>query len=183
MLKYQKFFNTIFENDSNKNKIIIKNINKNDYCYDCKQKRLYDSVNDYYVCTCCGVVKKNSMNNNISYYELQNNYKNGIYKNLKTNKHKFNRLRKKIKLLGIKDSNIINKIKKYFIKIIDYYEVTEDKKNMMRYFYLIFKILQILRKHEYINYDRLPKKNILIKYDENWYKICKLYGWPFISSI
>ena len=60
----------------------------------------------------------------------------------------------------------------------------KDRKNFLSYSYVLYKLFQILGKHEYLRFFQLLKsREKLSIQDQIFKKICEDLGWPFYPSL
>ena len=75
---------------------------------------------------------------------------------------------------------------KLFKQIEEPFEMfkSENRKNILRYSYILYKFCELLELDDFLRCFRLLKnRNKLIQQDEIWKKICEYNQWEFISSI
>lgn len=178
--KYKEDFEKIFQFSNVKRK--ENDFPKNRYeCRDCKIPTNLDLITDYYICPSCGLCEKTDER-----YFGFNKYPMNFMHSNKYEAHHIKRLIINMKKMGIYDEDVINSIRKRFSIIEDYYanEYSNTKrKNIIRYAYLIIKILELLECPKYLNYKFLPVKKTLKKYDKIWNDICTYAGWKFVPSV
>jgi hypothetical protein len=176
MQEFESQFNYILQFKPSNKKV---NENNSEYCYECNKQRFYDKTNDYYVCEICGSCKKAFVECH-SYNQLK---QTKIMK--KSHRHKYIRLRKKFKKMKIQDEKLKDIIKTKFDQIIDYFDKTTylDRKNILRYEYVILKFLEITNEIDKINYKLNLTKETIKKYDIIWKDFCELQNYNFIKTL
>lgn len=132
---------------------------------------------DYNICENCGTCVKAY----IQYHGYIKNFKMNVYTSDK-HKHHLKRLKINLKRMKITNKELIDEILQRF-KFIEVYYNTVDtsNSNIIRYKYIIIKLLQIMGKKEIYERFELPKKKTLIKYNKIWRDICQLNEWTYIE--
>jgi protein-arginine kinase activator protein McsA len=78
------------------------------------------------------------------------------------------------------------KIKAMFLQIqIPFHKYCpKERKNFLRYSYILYKICELLQYKQYYHlFPILKSKSKIIQHDQIWKKICHDLGWPFYPTI
>lgn len=148
------------------------------FCRTCNEPAAYEGSTDMYVCERCGKCEK-ALKPFFSYSEMQNrSYEPNQHR------HKYIRLRKTMDKMQINDVQIRGLIRSKFSEVITYFQFNcpTSRKNIMRYDYVIAKILEIQEIHVDSPYEVKLSKSTLKQYDKIWMCLCEKYGYPFIST-
>lgn len=102
----------------------------------------------------------------------------------KSQRHKYLRLKRKYKKMKIKDDKLKEKLNKKFSQIIVYFDRTTylNRKNILRYDYIILKFLEIINEIDKTDYKLNLTKDTIKKYDKIWKDFCDIQQYKFIKT-
>lgn len=149
-------------------------------CRRCHQKMRLNLREDLRVCMDCGCCEKAS----IEYYSY--NRMSSLRPFIESkDKYRTKRLRATIRKMKLDDDDdVVRQVTARFKTIGEYYDncFSDRKCNIMRYTYLLSKILQVMGRNDLFDEKWMPKKKTLVKYEVRWEKICEFANWPCSKS-
>lgn len=174
MEQYDKIFDFISsqiesENNQNECKTVSTGTKLNDYCETCDNQMFLDLVSDKYICHSCGRCRK-------AYQEHHdyNTIQNCIFAPIENeNRKKYWRLRRRLLIMEI-DKKYLDIIQPIFDLIIKFFMTfgVKDRKNMIRYDYIVFRIFEYLNIQLSTNYKLKLTNQTISRYNEIWNEFC-----------
>lgn len=162
------------------------------FCLECKKrgreyKMRLDTINSYYVCIMCGwCVSSGCMTIQDKFGENSGRWCKHYNYN---RKNQFvNRMERK----GFLPLRVQIALTSRFVKINRFYTQVllreprwrVNRKNILKYEYLIKKLLQLFQRHDWARRFSAPKtKRKLEEYERIWALICRRFGWVYLDDL
>lgn len=174
--------NSLFEKIYVKEPVIIKNEYNNQLCKKCNVQTFIDSITCYYICPSCGLANNQQIG---SIQHMQSPYKEPCQFINDNTYSRVAQFEKQLFGFGCINFLLREDLKNMFISFHPHYEeiCKGERKYIIRYEYIIIKLLEILNMKRYIKYFKLPKsRSTIYKYDKIWKKISDKVGWKFYKT-
>lgn len=160
--KYSKDFEKILNFSNIDNSEIEQKENNYDWCYNCDKYKFLDFMMGVYVCDNCGVVSNNYRREEVGFLKDKPIYI-FPYTRVKYFKKYINKSKHIPSYLEAPLANMFSKVNVVFKQKIT------NRRNFIKYSYLLNKLLHILKHPEIAENFKLPKrKKTLKKYDKIW---------------
>lgn len=163
-------YNDIFENIAQRIdpiRIYVPSLeNELDLCVTCRKQMFLDVSTDQLICNSCGRCVK-------AYQEV-NEFRKEMTIISTSHRHKYLRLNKRLKQMGIAEGHH-ETIKNMFKIVIDFFTTigVQNRKNILRYDYIIFRIVEMKKIPFDSNYSLKLTYKTIKKYNDIWSQFCK----------
>lgn len=150
------------------------------YCYECKTEKFVDTSMGWYCCKICGDISGKNTICDLNYKDIVESYNRVNCKYDRINQFT-TQLNNNVILDKPKQRRMINMFETTLFYLSD---IISGRKNCIKYKYIIYKLLELIKERIDDKNFLLPKTSYTIKkYDKIWEQVCEKANWQYYRTI